>query len=1279
MSQKSIFEDFTNLYQLSKTLRFELKPVGKTPKMLEDNGVFEKDEIVAKNYQEAKKWFDKLHQEFIHDTLSKADLPVRLLEEFETAYFEYKNNRNSSNKKNFDEIAKQLRKEITLKFEKNAEIWRDVYIEKVADEKFKKKIAKLKKLDMLFKVEVFGLLKQKYPEAVMDEKSIFDSFNKFSTYFTGFHQTRQNFYKEDGTSTAVPTRIVNENLPKFLENKKIFEDKYFGKTDDMFSVEEVSAFPLEYFNHCLTQEQIDHYNDIVAGLKTKINLKRQKADKKTDFPFFKILFKQILGESESKETEPEGFIEITNDEEVFGVLRKFIDENEEYLPKAKQLFERFIEEQMNGGGDFEMDKIYVAGRFITQISNKYFADWNTIRGLFSEGKKSKKIPEFVSLAVLKEKIQGVELEKADFFRENYADIYNNEQNKFLIFLKIWKREFEKSLDDYEKALEAAEKMLETGAGYDNKEGSNHKENIRLYAESALAMYQMMKYFSLERGKERNWNPDGLDEDNGFYNVFNEYYVQVHTWQYFNVFRDYLTKKPYSEDKIKLNFENGTLLDGWDKNKERDNYGIILRKGCRFYLGIMHKNHNNIFEIKKNGRKISPAAGEDFYQKMVYKFLPDPKKMLPKVCFSKKGLECFKPSSELVSIKEQEKFKKNTQNFSLESLHKIIDYYKKCLKEYDDWKVFDFVNLKATDEYLDNIGDFYKDIEKNAYKVWFENVSEKYIWENVDAGKLYLFEIHNKDFADKADGKKNLHTLYWEEIFAAENMENPLFKLNGQAEVFFRKASLKKEVKEKKKSHDIIKNRRYTENKIFFHCPLKLNYIKDELKKDKAVYKGKADAFSIKVREMLAGNPEVNIIGIDRGEKHLAYYSVVDQAGNILDIGSFNKINKIINNKITETDYHKKLDELEKKRADARETWQQIGKIKDMKKGYVSQVVKKICDLMLKYNAIVVFEDLNVGFKRGRFAIEKQIYQNLELALAKKLNFLVFKEKQRGEKGHFAEAFQLTPEIKNFKDIYKQCGFMFYIPASYTSAICPVCGFRKNIPTPVETKEKNKEYLKKFDIVYEKEHERFCFAYERSSVTGEKMAKNKKNSGMELRDKFVFYSNVPRLQFKRNKDNRGGNVENRDPYKDLLRLFDQNNINIEGDINEQLQAGNFDDNNLYRPLIFNIRLILQLRNAVTKKDQEGNILEAESHDYISCPACYFHSEENLLGLDKKYKGEGVFEFNGDANGAYNIARKGGLILNNITDYKNAYEDLSRMENQDLTVTQDDWDNFVQKNS
>ncbi len=83
--------------------------------------------------------------------------------------------------------------------------------------------------------------------------------------------------------------------------------------------------------------------------------------------------------------------------------------------------------------------------------------------------------------------------------------------------------------------------------------------------------------------------------------------------------------------------------------------------------------------------------------------------------------------------------------------------------------------------------------------------------------------------------------------------------------------------------------------------------------------------------------------------------------------------------------------MEKLRDKQRKSWQVLSHIKDLKRGYISQIVRKIADLAVRNNAIIVFEDLNIGFKQGRFAIEKQVYQNLELALAQKLNYLVFKD------------------------------------------------------------------------------------------------------------------------------------------------------------------------------------------------------------------------------------------------------------------------------------------------
>ncbi|MDR2640640.1 MAG: hypothetical protein LBC61_04975, partial [Candidatus Peribacteria bacterium] len=54
-------------------------------------------------------------------------------------------------------------------------------------------------------------------------------------------------------------------------------------------------------------------------------------------------------------------------------------------------------------------------------------------------------------------------------------------------------------------------------------------------------------------------------------------------------------------------------------------------------------------------------------------------------------------------------------------------------------------------------------------------------------------------------------------------------------------------------------------------------------------------------------------------------------------------------------------------------------------------MRKIADLAIEHNAFIVLENLNSGFKNSRKKIEKSVYQKLELALAKKLNFVVDKK------------------------------------------------------------------------------------------------------------------------------------------------------------------------------------------------------------------------------------------------------------------------------------------------
>ena len=219
------------------------------------------------------------------------------------------------------------------------------------------------------------------------------------------------------------------------------------------------------------------------------------------------------------------------------------------------------------------------------------------------------------------------------------------------------------------------------------------------------------------------------------------------------------------------------------------------------------------------------------------------------------------------------------------------------------------------------------------------------------------------------------------LFNSLNLEHRIFALNGHGELFYRKPSLKlsettihkanEPIDHKNKLsegghslfvYDIIKDKRYTKPQFNLHVPITINFTNDEHPAD----------FNNSVRRELKESNDNYVIGIDRGERNLIYVCVVDSEGNLVEQKSLNVINS--------TDYHAILDKRERENQDARRSWTTIQGIKNLKEGYVSLAVHEICKLVEKYNAIVVMEDLNSGFKNSRVKVEKQVYQKFWIFL-----------------------------------------------------------------------------------------------------------------------------------------------------------------------------------------------------------------------------------------------------------------------------------------------------------
>ena len=1213
MTTQSNFAEFTNLYELSKTLRFELKPVWWTLSNLESDWVIQKDREVEENYNEIKKYFDSLHREFVKQSLK--DVYLNWIEDFYYSYIEL--NKNPENKKSktlqkeFEKSAKSLKQEFVSFFESKWNEW-------------KQKYSFLKKwwIDVLNEKEVLDLMCLFYPE----QEELFKKFDKFFTYFSNFKESRKNFYAEDGRAGAVATRAIDENLITFIKNLedfRRFENNFPDFIWNNFSEEEKQAFILEDYSNFLLQEWIDNYNKLlwwyslenwekIQGINEKINIFKQKQthsnSKDIKFPRFKLLYKQILSEKEKT-----FFIdEIENDEKLLVFIQQSIEKNTSKIWEIEKIVLNFIENNTR----FELDHIYLSKVSLNTVSNRYFASWDYIQWFFEKWE----IWDFVSFGELKSTFEKIIYENLeDVFKNNY--IHNNVVLKwesiYSNFLSIYLYEFRQNIVNIHSHVSQIEKLL-----WEKFEKSEAQvEVIKNYFDSVLSLYKMTKYFALEKWKKKVEN---LETDNNFYNDFYEYYQDFEIWKDYNRVRNYITKKQVSTEKFKLNFNNSQFLTGWDKDKEKERLGIILKKEEKFYLWVF-KNNKILDDYK--------YENWDFYAKMNYKQLNNVYRQLPRLVFPlQKKLKSltwnelekyiskyqnnFWYNQEISAIKEEfdtfQKSKEKWQTFDIEKLKKLIQYYKSgVLFLYSD--LYDLESIRDKD--YQDLATFYNDIETKMYSLDFSKIDSNFIDEKVNSWDLYLFQIYNKDFSEfkKTWSRENIHTKYFKLLFDEKNLENLVIKLSGWAEIFFRDKTEKLKTKKDNSWKEVISHRRYMKDKIMLHTSVTLN-----------ANKWDKYWFNQMVNEYLNKNEDIKIIWIDRWEKHLAYYSVIDKTWKIYEIGTLNIVNWI--------NYLEKLEEIESTRKDARISWWEIENIKELKNGYISQVVNKLAELIIKHNAIIVFEDLNMWFKRWRQKIEKQVYQKLELALAKKLNYLTQKDKKDDEVLWNLKALQLVPKVWDYQDIanYKQSGIIFYTRANYTSTTCPCCGFRKNIYiSNWATKEVQKKAFENIDIKYD--GEKFIFSY--------KVTQDKKSKEVLKQTAFSVNSNVLRLKY----NSRKMITEEIDVNLELKKLFE--NIDLSWDINKQIREK---DSSFYKSLTYYFNLLLQLRNSDSKNDK----------DYIICPSCNYHSKDWFQWL----------EYNADANGAYNIARKWIIMLDRIRD---------NWEKPDLYVSDISWDNFTQK--
>ena len=1159
------FNKYTKLNPVQKTIRFELKPIGKSLDNLNKSGLLDRDRQLAECYPIMKDMIDEYHKAFINSHLEGYDADWTSLSNAIQNNRESNPDNRDKNRKELERIKSEYREKIVERF--------------TSDDDFE-----LLGTEKLFSVLMKDVVEN---EGTDEQKHAFEVFNKFSGYFIGLHENRMNLYDKGSKSTAIAFRLVDQNFPTHLNNCRSYEralrlyPEAISGAEKELGIDLHSVFTVNNYNKLLDQAGIDHYNEIIGGIAFSerdhvkginqfLNEYRQK-NPGSERILLRPLYKLMLNEKGTRSFIPKAF---GSDKEVCESVASFVQNIDDAgtLRKIDALFRELSD------GHFDFTGILVTASALPSISSKIYGRWDTLNEVMRRY-YAEKLGDPTLLKTAK-KVDKLLSAKAFSLSEiSEAIVSDDSSNTVSVFIQ--------SISDSAKS--AQDKLTDVRKLIDitNVRTQEGSRVIRDILEPMLDLVRDLKSF-------QSSSEDGRNEK--FYQEFDllndDLFAVV---RLYNKVRNYCTKKEYNTDKFKMNFGNSTLGNGWSVGKETSYNCILLRKENDYYLGIMDPNR------KTNFQTITNAVSGDFYEKMDYHYIGNPARMLPKIFLASAKWKKDHPLPAEIEAAYQDK-RDNEVSFSPELETELIRYYQSCIPQYPDWKAFDF-RLKDLEDYS-GLKDFCKNLSNQGYKVSFRPIDAIIIDEMVDDGRLFLFRLYNKDFSEASKSlenpeRANLHTIYWKAAFSKENLRNVVIKLNGDAELFYRKKSdfspalhrkgdiilrrtcpdgtpvpesifceimrymthpgieLSEEaqhylplVNPRPAPHDIQKDRRYTVDKMFLHVPLTFNFGCDPQSSSTINNMILADSVN---------SEDIRIIGIDRGERNLLYYCLINGKGEILKQHSLNIIDGY--------DYHKKLDDREKERLNDRRNWNTVKNISNLKEGYISKAVHEIVTLAVENNALIVLEDLNFGFKRGRFKIEKQVYQKFESMLLNKLSHLVLKGRCAGEPGGVLNAYQLSPPFESFAKLGKQSGIVLYVPAAFTSRIDPVTGFADVFSRGSDTLANKRDFLSRMSCIEYVPSEdcfSFTFDYRKFQTT---FAIGKPVWTVYTRGERIVYSK---------KDMAYSTVSPTIVMKNALALT---GANLNGDLKERILS----DDELVKATYRSFDLSLRMRNSDSARD------------------------------------------------------------------------------------------------
>lgn len=1031
--QKTIF---TNRESVTKSLSFELIPQGRTTDNIRENKVIEYEENLAQAAEDLMQLYDKFYREIINNIIKEVDLPV---DEFYQSFV---------NRKENGEYYEEMKLSVFQKF-----CWQtDAYI----TEKYGRPD---RMFDGTFSKEIFPTWAKKnlsFEDYQKYEKA-YEQVSKCDSYFSRYRVARKTIFSDNEYNTVVG-RAVLENMPVFFENMHIW-----GEIKDAIEDKKVdsSVFCLENMMQYLTYEGIASYNAVIGQLNILIQNKNQQEGGKTKL-FRNKLKNQILSEKENDEWHP-----ITTGKELKASIQALLS-NTNIEEKSEILKETYSRDLL---------KIYINGSTaLADLSYICTGKWDIYRECFKE--------------------KGISL------KEKHYDLFQirNTYKEWSQFNLEYKAAVVKLVEECRKTKDRLVSKLK------KSEPEDSVDEIREYFDAITGIRRFVKNFIPS-------DLDDLDYDAVFYEDVLALSEELDTAALAQSrIRSYFTRKPKDMSKKKRHcFGNPSIyLAGWNNVNEykiAPGEQFLAVKDGKFYYGKASAGTRGI--------PVSDEPFENSYEKFSFKRIVNVHMQLPKWIFSKSIKAEFAAGTDEVTrhdlLEPMTITKEQFESYSLGEFKKSseartawIDLCKEYIRISPNFLQFgiDVDSMRASSEY-ENLNDFYNELNAQTYRMYKQYIDADMLNSMVESGDAYLFLLYGTGRM-YSNNCSNDYANILKYILSDECMAKKDVRLNSDVEITYRKACKENHITHekgsvlvnktdingdpipddayralylyyngkvgtlpeiakpyfnlavtKKADRDLIKDRRYAQDKWFISMSYKLNPNPEK--------KGKLNEI---VREIYHVENDPNILTVVRGEKNLLYYTLTGK--NIHESGSLNVING--------TDYGKILKELTYERKDSQRKWDNSKKVTNYKDTYILQAVSFIVKKAIANDAVICIESIDTKFKQKRMCVDNQVYQKFEDMLVKRLSCFSDPHIPMGEPGSLTNPLQLA-STKYTKG--KQNGILFKVNNARTAQADEKTGFcnmfsLKDITTIAE----KRDFIENFTEISmnDKDGVKLCFNY-----------------------------------------------------------------------------------------------------------------------------------------------------------------------------------------------------------